>query len=99
MSQLVYAKERLLYPMKRMKPRGLCSETDPAKQIEAGQFERISWDQAFTEIAERLHGTLSQYGNEAVFVAHGSGSRSTVIGQSWPVEDSTLGLLMNTMGG
>ncbi|MEK0435434.1 MAG: hypothetical protein RL369_1483 [Pseudomonadota bacterium] len=37
-----YHPERLLYPMRRAGPKG------------SGQFERISWDQALNEIAERL---------------------------------------------
>lgn len=99
MRQLVYAQERLLYPMKRVVPRGQCAHTDPAKQIEEGQFVRISWEQAYDEIAAKLHTTLDKYGNESIFIAHGSGSRSTVMGQSWPVESSPIGRLMNTMGG
>ncbi len=37
-----YHKDRLLYPMRRVGPKG------------AGQFERISWEAAFTEIVSRL---------------------------------------------
>jgi anaerobic selenocysteine-containing dehydrogenase len=38
-----YHPDRLLYPMRRVGPKG------------AGQFERISWDDALGEIAERLN--------------------------------------------
>ena len=38
-----YHRDRLLYPMRRIGPKG------------SGQFERISWDDALTEIAERLN--------------------------------------------
>ena len=41
-----YHPERLLYPMRRAGPKG------------SGQFERISWDQALNEIAERLQGEV-----------------------------------------
>lgn len=40
--QRVYSKDRLLYPMKRVGERG------------EGKFERISWDQALDEIADKL---------------------------------------------
>src|SRR3954468_4844521 len=37
-----YHRDRLLYPMKRLGPKG------------RGEFQRISWDQAIAEIAQRL---------------------------------------------
>lgn len=44
---------RVMYPMKRTGERG------------SGEFERISWDQAIEEIAERLQTTIDTYGPEA----------------------------------
>src|SRR6185503_241333 len=38
----VYSPERVLYPMRRVGPKG------------AGAFERVSWDEALDDIAERL---------------------------------------------
>ncbi|MTW20144.1 molybdopterin-containing oxidoreductase family protein [Allochromatium palmeri] len=46
--------ERLLYPLKRVGPRG------------SGQFERISWDEALDTIAERLSATRDAHGAPAV---------------------------------
>ena len=60
--QRVYSKDRLLYPMKRVGERG------------EGKFERISWDQALDEIADKLKDVIKKYGNEAVFINHGSGN-------------------------
>lgn len=60
--QRVYSKDRLLYPMKRVGERG------------EGKFERISWDQALDEIADKLKSVIKKYGNEAVFINHGSGN-------------------------
>lgn len=60
--QRIYSAERLKYPMKRVGERG------------EGKFERISWDQALDEIAGKLKGIISKYGNEAVFINHGSGN-------------------------
>lgn len=41
---------RVMYPMKRTKERG------------SGEFERISWDQAIDEIAQRMEETKDKYG-------------------------------------
>ena len=60
--QRVYSKDRLLYPMKRVGERG------------EGKFQRISWDQALDEIADKLKSVIKKYGNEAVFINHGSGN-------------------------
>lgn len=60
--QRVYSKDRLLYPMKRVGERG------------EDKFERISWDQALDEIADKLKDVIKKYGNEAVFINHGSGN-------------------------
>jgi anaerobic selenocysteine-containing dehydrogenase len=38
----------------------------PQKKVAPGQFEAISWDQAFTEIAERLNGVVARHGSESV---------------------------------
>lgn len=47
-----YHPERINYPLKRVGPRG------------AGQWQRISWDQAVDEIATRLGSLRDQYGPE-----------------------------------
>lgn len=60
--QRVYSAERLKFPLKRVGKRG------------EGKFERISWDQALDEIAAKLKSVIAQYGNEAVFINHGSGN-------------------------
>jgi anaerobic selenocysteine-containing dehydrogenase len=41
-TERVYSPERLLHPLRRIGPKG------------AGQFERVSWDQAIAEVAGRL---------------------------------------------
>ena len=44
---------RVMYPMKRTGERG------------SGEFERISWEQAISEIAERMEATKEQYGAQS----------------------------------
>lgn len=54
--------DRPLFPMKRVGQKGL------------GQFEKISWEQALDEIAERLKGIIDQHGPEAVLPYHYAGT-------------------------
>ncbi|MEN6601746.1 MAG: molybdopterin-dependent oxidoreductase [Bryobacteraceae bacterium] len=49
-----YSPERLLYPQRRVGPKG------------AGRFERISWDAALDEIASRFQRISAEYGSEAI---------------------------------
>ncbi len=73
--------ERLLYPQRRVPgaPRG------------QGAFERIGWDEAIDEIVSRLRRTLDEYGNEAVFIAYGTGTHGATA--------KTTSRLMNCLGG
>ncbi len=53
---LLYDPDRILYPLKRVGPRG------------EGQWKRISWEEAYTEITTRLQGVLkSGHPEEFVF--------------------------------
>jgi anaerobic selenocysteine-containing dehydrogenase len=63
--------ERLLYPMRRVGPKG------PHGQ---GRFERISWDDALDEIAERFTSIIREYGGEAIWPYVGSGSMGLLQG-------------------
>ena len=49
--------DRVLYPMKKV----------------GGKFDRISWDQAISEIAEKLKAILGQYGQRSLVSLVGSG--------------------------
>ncbi len=53
--ELVYNDNRVLYPHKRVGPRG-----------RGAKFERISWDEALDTIAGNFKQTIEQYGPEAV---------------------------------
>lgn len=59
--ELLYHPDRLKYPMKRVGPRG------------SGEFERISWDEAYDIISDRLLSIEKTYGMEAVAIAQGTG--------------------------
>jgi cysteine desulfurase NifS len=60
--EIVYSPDRLLHPMKRIGQKGTY------------EFERISWDEAYTVIVDRLESTKSEYGPEAAAIYTGRGS-------------------------
>lgn len=60
--EIVHDPDRLLYPLRRIGPRG------------SGDFERISWNQAFESIVERFQETKRDLGPEAMAIYTGRGS-------------------------
>ena len=64
--------ERLLHPLKRVGPKG------------AGQFERVSWDVALTDIASRLQAIASRGGDaaQAILPYSYAGTMGLVHGES-----------------
>ncbi len=56
----VYHTDRINYPLKRKGERG------------AGQWERLTWDQALDEVAARLHALREEYGPETLAFTHGT---------------------------
>ncbi|HEX6289860.1 MAG TPA: molybdopterin-dependent oxidoreductase, partial [Herpetosiphonaceae bacterium] len=57
-----YHEDRLLYPMRRVGPRG------------AGQWQRITWNEALDEIANRFRMISAEYGPQAILPYSYSGS-------------------------
>jgi anaerobic selenocysteine-containing dehydrogenase len=55
----VYSPERVLYPMRRVAPKG-------QGKGNAGDFTRITWEEALTEIAERFKRISAEFGPEAI---------------------------------
>jgi anaerobic selenocysteine-containing dehydrogenase/Fe-S-cluster-containing dehydrogenase component len=58
--QDLYAPDRVLYPLRRTNPKG-----------ERSVWKRISWEEAISEIAEKLNGVKEKYGAEKVFFMSG----------------------------
>lgn len=58
---LVYHPDRLLYPQRRVGPRG------------SGKWERITWDEALDEIAKKLNAIRATDGPEAIALGQGTG--------------------------
>lgn len=55
----VYSPQRVFYPMRRVVAKG-------KGKGHAGDFQRISWDQAFDEIARRFRQISAEFGPEAI---------------------------------
>ncbi len=64
----LHAEDRITYPMRRVGRKG------------EGRFERIGWDEALDEIAARLTGIIDEYGGEAIWPFHGTGSLGYIQG-------------------
>ena len=78
----VYSPERVLYPMRRVAPKG--PERGASRQDSRGgcphtSFQRISWDEALDEIADRFkhdHCGIRQRGDSALFLwRHAGGAQ------------------------
>ena len=57
----MYHPQRLLYPQKRIGPR------------ESRQWQRISWEEAYDTIADRMNGLIRDYGPECISALTGTG--------------------------
>ena len=57
----MYHPQRLLYPQKRIGPRG------------SGQWQRISWDEAYDTIASRMNQLIGAYGPACISALTGTG--------------------------
>lgn len=69
---VLYSPERLTCPLKRAGDRG------------EGKWERISWDEALSTIACRLHGIKKRYGAEAIDFHHGHYHSGDILGTYMP---------------
>jgi anaerobic selenocysteine-containing dehydrogenase len=65
----VYSPDRVLYPMRRIAPKGPAAEPvsgQPGADVPTQIWERITWDEALGEIADRFKKIIAQYGSEAI---------------------------------
>src|SRR5271167_741734 len=80
----VYSPDRVLYPMRRIVPKGLTS--GPANAAEGARatqvWQRISWDEALDEIASRFRAIIGEFGSEAILPYSYGGTLGAVNGAS-----------------
>src|SRR2546423_1963780 len=69
----VYSPERVMYPMRRIAPKGPAAELRSAGQPGADVpthgndiWQRISWDEALDAIASRFRAISDEFGSEAI---------------------------------
>ncbi len=74
----VYSPDRVLYPMRRVAPKGPRGAGAHASEV----FERISWDKARDEIAHRLRRTIAEYGCESILPYSYGGTLGALNGAS-----------------
>lgn len=65
--QRIYATNRVLYPMRQTGERG------------SDNWERISWDEAFSLIAEKFNSIIDEFGPRAIAYAGGCGNSTGII--------------------
>ena len=74
----VYSPGRVLYPMRRVAPKGPCGARAPAREV----FERISWDEALDEITHRFRRIIADYGCESILPFSYGGTLAVLNGAS-----------------
>ena len=65
-AERVYSRERVLFPLRRIGPKG------------AGQWQRISWDEAIGLVAEEFQRILRDHGGQAILPYSFAGTEGTV---------------------
>jgi len=61
----VYSPDRVLYPMKRVRPKGHAGEGARTTRAEQA-FQRVTWDEALDEITTRFRKIATEFGSEAI---------------------------------
>jgi len=74
----VYSPDRVLYPMRRIAPKGLVPTQAQQEQI----WRRISWDEALDEIASRFRAVIDEFGSEAILPYSYGGTLGALNGAS-----------------
>jgi len=74
----VYSPGRVLYPMRRVAPKGQCGAGDPAREV----FQRITWDEALDEITHKFRSIAADYGPESILPYSYGGTLGALNGAS-----------------
>jgi molybdopterin guanine dinucleotide-containing S/N-oxide reductase-like protein len=76
----VYSPDRVLYPMRRVGPKGLRATGEGARATQ--EWERITWDEALSEITSRLQKIVAEFGGEAILPYSYGGTLGVLNGAS-----------------
>lgn len=66
-TQIAYHPDRLTHPVRRSGPKG------------SGKWERISWDEALDEIADRILDYKARFGAESIVMGYGTGRENEAV--------------------
>jgi anaerobic selenocysteine-containing dehydrogenase len=84
----VYSPDRVLYPMRRVGPKGpasageACPESSRRVAPATQAFERITWGEALDEITNRFNKIITEFGSEAVLPYSYGGTLGALNGAS-----------------
>jgi molybdopterin guanine dinucleotide-containing S/N-oxide reductase-like protein len=81
----VYSPDRVLYPMKRVAPKGAPELTSTRAGEMPGHtaaFERISWDEALDEVSRKFRQVIADHGPEAILPYSYGGTLGALNGAS-----------------
>jgi anaerobic selenocysteine-containing dehydrogenase len=78
----VYSPDRVLYPMRRVRPKGPAAGKDAGDTRAAQAFEPIRWDEALDQITSRFCGIVSEFGSEAILPYSYGGTLGALNGAS-----------------
>src|SRR5208282_1660296 len=87
----VYSPERVLYPMRRVKPKGPVGAAEqrsfappgqPGAAVPTRAFDRISWDEALDEITHRFRRIIAEHGPESILPYSYGGTTAVLNGAS-----------------
>jgi anaerobic selenocysteine-containing dehydrogenase len=72
----VYSPDRVLYPMRRVGPKGLRAAGEGARATQ--DCQRITWDEALEEITSRFQKIVAEFGSEAILPYSFGGTLGTL---------------------
>ncbi|MFZ0419708.1 MAG: molybdopterin-dependent oxidoreductase [Candidatus Sulfotelmatobacter sp.] len=78
----VYSPDRVLYPMRRIAPKGIARANAGEGARATRTWQRITWDEALDEISERFHKIIAEFGSEAILPYSYGGTLGALNGAS-----------------
>jgi anaerobic selenocysteine-containing dehydrogenase len=78
----VYSPDRVLYPMRRIAPKGIAAAETTKTSKPAQAWQRITWDDALNEISDRFRNIISEHGAEAILPYSYGGTLGALNGAS-----------------
>ncbi len=78
----VYSPQRVLYPMRRIAPKGTTARGQSGHDPQSRDFERITWGQALEEISDNFKRIVTEFGGEAILPYSYGGTLGVLNGAS-----------------